>query len=226
MILSIHQPNFFPWMGFFDKLNKSDNFVFLTESLRSKNDKYLTRTKIINNSSSRYLSIPLGIKQIKINQLLMPVDNKWKIKTLNIIHASYRSSKYYEEVIPSIKELIMRDSMYFSDYSINIINFLVNQLNINTHIHIDTDFNKDFGLSNERNVAICKEVNATKYFSGSGAKSYNDSSQYKNNNIDLIYQNYLHPVYPQKTSDFVFGLSIMDVIFNCGYEETEKMLKK
>ena len=146
MILSIHQPNFFPWMGFFDKLNKSDNFVFLTESLRSKSDKYLTRTKIINNSSSRYLSIPLGIKQIKINQLLMPVDNKWKIKTLNIIHASYRSSKYYEEVIPSIKELIMHDSMYFSDYSINIIKYFVNQLNINTHIHIDTDFNKDFGL--------------------------------------------------------------------------------
>ena len=53
----------------------------------------------------------------------MPENDHWKKKALNIIHDSYKSSKYYEEVIPSINNLIMYESENFSDYSINIINF-------------------------------------------------------------------------------------------------------
>ena len=56
MIISIHQPNFFPWMGFFDKLNRSDKFVFLTSSVRSKNDKYLTRTRLLSHSKPCYIN--------------------------------------------------------------------------------------------------------------------------------------------------------------------------
>ena len=226
MIVSIHQPNFFPWMGFFDKLNKSDKFVFLTSSVRSKNDKYLTRCSILSHSKSIYISIPLGIKQIPINHLLMPDNNQWKIKALNIIHAAYHRTNYYDEIIPKIEELLMNENKYFSDYSINIINFLVHKLNIDTKIHIDTDFNKDFGSSNERNIEICKEINAQNYFSGAGAKSYNDLSLYKKNNIEIIYQDYTQPNYLQQSTQFLGGLSIIDAIFNCGYEETEKMLKK
>ena len=83
MIVSIHQPNFFPWIGYFDKINRSDKFIFLTDSLRSKNDKYLTRTKILNNNfKPQYLSIPLGIKQIPINQLMMPAEISFPSVTL------------------------------------------------------------------------------------------------------------------------------------------------
>ena len=71
MVVAIHQPNYFPWMGYFDKINRCDKFIFLTDSFRSKNDKYLTRTMIINNNSkTQYLTIPLGINQVKINQCL------------------------------------------------------------------------------------------------------------------------------------------------------------
>jgi hypothetical protein len=225
MIASIHQPNFFPWMGFFDKLIKSDSFVFLTSSFRSKNDKYLTRTRILDNSSARYLSIPLGIKQVPIKDLLMPTRETWKIKTLNIIHNSYHNSMFYESVIPDIQYLLMNDSEYFSEYSMNIVNFLVKKLNIDTQIIIDTDFSKDFGISNERNIAICKEIKAKTYLSGNGAKNYNDINLFNVNNIDLTYQDYIQPIYFQDSSQFISGLSIMDVIFNCGYEKTEKMLK-
>jgi len=225
MIASIHQPNFFPWMGFFDKLIQSDSFVFLTSSMRSKDDKFLTRTKILDGSSSRYISIPLGIKQIPIKDLLMPNDKKWKIKTLNKIHNSYHDSQFYDEVVFDVKSLIMNESEYFSDYSINIVNFLVEKLNIDTKIFIDTDFEKDFGLSNERNVAICKELDANTYFSGIGAKEYNDKNLFKINDLDLIYQNYSHPEYRQNSDQFIAGLSIIDVIINCGYEKTEKILK-
>ena len=227
MIVSIHQPNFFPWMGYFDKINRSDKFIFLTYSLRSKNDKYLTRTKILNNNSKpQYLSIPLGIKQISINQLMMPVDQQWKAKLLNIIKESYRDSNHFDEVYKDIKELFMCEHEFFTDYSINIIKFCILKLNIDTKLYVDTDFDQDFGLSNLRNVALCKKVGGDIYLSGNGAKVYNDNKLYKDNSLNLIYQDYIAPTYVQISNKFIPGLSIMDVIFNCGYRETENLLKQ
>ena len=152
MIVSIHQPNFFPWMGFFDKLNRSDKFVFLTSSVRSKNEKYLTRTRLLSHSKPSYISVPLGIKQIPINQLLMPTNNQWKVKALNIIRESYRRQNYYDEVYSYIEDLFMYEFEYYSDYSISIIKSIITKLNIVTEIYIDTDFNQELGFSNQRNI--------------------------------------------------------------------------
>lgn len=225
MIVSIHQPNFFPWMGFFDKLNKSDNFVFLTSSVRSKNDKYLTRCSILSHSKSIYISIPLGIKQIPINELLMPRNNQWKLKALNVITESYRKENYYDEVFPFIEELLLSEYEYFYEYSINIIKSIKNKLNIHTEIYTDTDFNEDFGKSNQRNISICKFVGGNIYLSGDGARSYNDNELYKKNLVKLIYQNYSIPEYSQSSCEFVPGLSIIDALFNCGFRATENLLK-
>jgi hypothetical protein len=226
MIISIHQPNFFPWMGFFDKLNKSDKFVFLTASVRSKNDKYLTRARILSHSKPRYISVPLGIKQIPINQLLMPENNHWKIKALNIIRESYRKQNYYEEVYTYIEDLFMYEFEYYSDYSINIIKSIITKLNIVTDIYIDVDFNEELGCSNQRNISICKILDGDIYLSGDGAKAYNNNELYKENSIELTYQNYSIPKYNQSSSQFLSGLSIIDALFNCGFKETEILLKK
>ena len=90
----------------------------------------------------------------------------------------------------------------------------------------DTDFDKNFGTSNQRNIAICKEIGADVYLSGNGAKTYNDNNLFKNSSIDLLYQDYLQPSYKQQSIKFVPGLSIIDMLFNCGYEETERLLKR
>ena len=227
MIVSIHQPNFFPWMGYFDKINRSDQFVFLTSSLRSKSDKYLTRTKVLNNNAKpQYLSIPLGVKQTPINQLIMPANHQWKIKILNLIKESYRGSNNFDEVYIDIENLFMYEYEYFSDYSINIIKFLLSKLNINTELHVDTDFNQDFGVSNQRNIALCKRVGGDTYLSGDGAKVYNNNTLYGDSSLELIYQDYVAPIYEQKSNEFIPGLSIIDVLFNCGFERTEKLLKQ
>ena len=226
MIVSIHQPNFFPWLGYFDKINKSEKFIFLTSSLRSKNDKYLTRTKILNNNlKPQYLSIPLGNRQILINQLTMPTDDKWKLKLLNIIKESYRNSYYFDEIYNDIEGLIMHKYDYFADFSINIINFFFLNFNIDTEIYVDSDFDQSLGESNQRNITLCKIVGGNIYLSGNGAKVYNDNNFFKDNSLNLIYQDYVPQIYKQSSNQFIPGLSIIDVIFNCGYKATENLLK-
>ena len=225
MIVSIHQPNFFPWMGFFNKINSSDAFIFLTESRRSKNDKYLTRSLILNNSSQSYLSIPLGAKQIKICDLLMPKDRQWRIDMLNVINAAYSSCDFYDEILVDIEKLLMFDCEFFYEFSINIIYFFMKNLNIHTNCFLDKNFNKDFGEASMRLVNLCNEVNAEKYLSGIGAKSYIDEDIFIKDKIDVIYQNYSPQPYGQRSNEFISGLSIIDVLFNCGYDAAEKLIK-
>jgi len=225
MILSVHQPNFFPWLGFFDKINSSDIFIFLTESKRSKNDKYLTRTFILNNDSKRYLSIPLGPKQKIINRLELPLGKKWRFDMLNVLHASYSKSNFYEDVRDDIEKLLMFDCHYFYEFTINIIFFYLEVLNIENNCLIDKDFNIDFGEGNHRLVNLCNKVEANKYLSGIGAKSYIEENIFCENEIDIIFQNYLPKPYKQLSNKFVPGLSIIDVLFNCGYFFTEQLIK-
>ena len=225
MIASIHQPNFFPWMGFFNKINSSEVFIFLTDARRSKNDKYLTRSLILNNSSEHYLSMPLGPKQIKISDLLMPNDNQWRINMLNIINASYSNCNFYDEILIDIEKLIMFDCKYFFEFSINIIYFFMKKFNIHTSCFIDLNFDRDFGQSSYRLVNLCKELKADKYLSGLGAKTYIDEDIFIKNKIDVIYQNYIPQPYKQYSTKFISGLSIIDVLFNCGYNETERLIK-
>jgi len=225
MIIAIHQPNFFPWMGFFDKIIKSNKFIFLTNSKRSKTDKYLTRTRILNAEKEKYLSIPLGRQEVQINKLKMPVSNAWKIKALNVVNAAYRRAYYYDEVYSDIEKLVMCEHESFSEYSMNAIKKIVAKLNINTKLYVDSDFKQDFGISNQRNLAICQQLGGEVYLSGSGAKIYNDSNLYIDNGLKLVYQDYQPPEYHQISSRFIPGLSIIDVLFNCGYEKVENMLK-
>ncbi len=224
-IVSIHQPSFLPWIGFFEKIYRSDDFVLLTMATRSKNDKYLTRVEILNNERAKYLSIPLGVKQLPINQLHLPSGDKWKIKMLNLIKGSYEKSDYFDTIYTDLEFLLMKNYEYFFEYSINIIFFLVDRFNIHTKLHIDNSFECDFGVSNHRNIAICKKLGGSVYLSGNGAKAYNDITLYDDSSIKLIYQNYKPMEYRQMSTAFMPGLSVIDSMFNQGYRLTERLIK-
>jgi len=226
MKVAIHQPNFLPWLGYFHKIYISDKFVFLTEVQRSKNDKFLTRATIINNAKKKhFLSIPLGKDQCLISHLKMPKNNEWKEKFVNIIIESYRNSNYFEQVYPSLEELIKYECENFFEYSINFIKFFASNLNIKSELIRDTEIVGVQGESNYRNISITKNLNGDEYISGVGAKSYNSQELFDKNSISLVYQNYIHKDYPQHSTKFEPGLSILDALFNCGYEATESLIK-
>jgi len=217
MIVSIHQPNFFPWLGYFDKINKSDVFIFLTMSKRSSSDNYFTRTSVSVNKKIKYLTIPFGKQEPIITDLEMPIDKKWISKHLNLIKAAYCETKYFKEIYPDIEKLYKRNKTeHYYVFSINIIRFFLEKLNIDTRTYIDIDFNKDFGISNIRNINICKEVQGKTYLSGTGAKAYNDGDMFKENGLNLRYQEFASP----------YKLSILDVVFNIGFENTKKLFVK
>ena len=82
------------------------------------------------------------------------------------------------------------------------------------------------GQSTERLVNVCKKLGADTYISGIGGKRYLDEKLFKNNNVNLQYQNYTPISYNQNLSkSFIPNLSIVDLLFNEGTDGSQEILK-
>lgn len=217
MIVSIHQPAYIPWMGYFDKIAKSDIHIFLDDVEYSKNN-FFNRNKIKTPIGWMWLTIPVNYKNgQKICETKISNSFDWKRKHLTAIQANYSNAKYFSKYSCELKECYNIEAMYLSDFTINMNMIIADLLDINVKFVKASDLNAQ-GSKNERLINLCKSVAGDTYLSGQGAKEYMDDQLFLNNGINVIYQDFTPPRYEQLWDDFIPNMSIMDYIFNCGVE--------
>ena len=217
IILSGHQPNFLPWIGYFEKIALSDVFTY-SNDVEYTDKSFINRTKLLINDKETYLTIP--VKHIndflKISEKKIIKDNKIIKKILNTFYINFKRAKYFNEIEPllSVIQKSYEESETIDIFNIRINNFLIDDiLNLNIKRAIGTDLKLDEYKLNERIVKNCKLLNATVYLSGSGAKSYNDPNYFISENISLKYYNSLFAtLIPQN----LIKLSIIQIILLFG----------
>ena len=224
MIVAIHQPNYIPWLGFFHKMANSDIFVLLDDVKHSKSS-ITHRNKIKAFDKELLLSVPLKNKESLINELLIHDPLLSLKKHWQAIDTNYRRAKYWEYVSDELKKIYNSEWKYLVDLNISIIKLIKNKLNIDCKILIASEIGNIEGEGSTRNLNICKILNADTYLSGTGASAYNDESSFKENNIQLAYDKFKHPVYPQIGAFFIQNLSILDLLFNCGKDSIDYVKK-
>ena len=218
MIVSIHQPNYIPWIGFFNKILSSDIYVVFDDVQFPRGKDYANRNQIKTNNSKIWLTVPVIGKsdlkpwnQIKINK------NGWVNKHLTSIESFYKKAPYFNEYYSEIKNIYLKDHNLLVALTLDLIKHFIKILNKETKIVLSSSIKTDLkGL--DKILYILKTLNATKYISGDGegSKRYIDESLFKENNIELIWQNYKHPVYKQQFNGFIPYMSILDLLFNEG----------
>lgn len=230
MIISIHQPDFFPWLGVFDKINRSDVFVYLDHVINNPRDPLWTkRVQMLVNGSPYWLTIPLErpkekvfipINEMKISRALKPE------KQLRLIEQSYRKTSYFDEVFPLIEEFYEADENLIGTRNIKFIDKVCNKLEIQNRKAISSDFQFN-SSSNELLIDIIKHFDANEYLHGKGALDYQNNSLFEKENIKLTYQDFRHPIYEQyKVTTFISGLSIIDPLMNIGWLGTKNLLNE
>ena len=81
------------------------------------------------------------------------------------------------------------------------------------------------GLKSTLILDICKEVGATVYIAGPSGKDYLDMKSFGDERIKVVFNDFVHPVYPQRRiSEFIDHLSAIDLIMNCGFAESKKII--
>lgn len=226
-ICAIHQPNLFPWLGYFYKIANCHTFIFLdnVEIVTGTSKSITNRTSIKSNNGKLVLTIPIKKGESKLIQNIEFADNLWRKKIIKTIENSYRKAINFELYFPFFSELIEYETTNLSDFNINAIIKISQLLGIKTNFVKASAFEN---LSIDRNLRIielCKRSDCDIYFSGRGGVNYHDEALFVSNNIEIKYTDFNPPVYTQLYDGFEQGLSVLDYLFNVPVSEQLALVK-
>ena len=218
MIISIHQPNYIPWIGYFEKIFLSDIFIFFDNVQMPKNKSFVSRSKLVNQENYFWLTVPVKKGGAKIIAETKIADNFWKKKHLNTIHNAYGKSRFYENNFNKFASIITGSKTYYlAELNIEIIYLFLEIFNIKTKVFRASELNlKSTGAASI--YEIIKVFKAKTYLSGQGfgslrymdlAKLDKINTQLKFTNIDLMHY---YPEYKDGNNI----LSSLDLLFNKG----------
>ncbi|MBM3265699.1 MAG: WbqC family protein [candidate division Zixibacteria bacterium] len=215
MIVSIHQPNFLPWLGFFEKVDRSDLFILLDDVQFEKND-WQNRNRIKGPSGAQWLTVPVRHRYPQIiAETQIDPSSDWRRKHWNAIVSNYRKAGYFDNYAPQLEPIYRQEWERLADFNVDLLKQTLGWLGIATPLRRASEFNVN-RTSSERLAVLCEATGADMYLAGAGGHGYLDITPFETRNIRVEFQEYTHPVYPQLFGAFVSHLSILDLLMNCG----------
>jgi hypothetical protein len=216
MVVAVHQPQFLPWLGYFDKIDKADVFVLL-DTVQFKKNEWQNRNKIKTAQGWQWLTVPVLYKYPQlINEVTINNGVNWQHKHRQALLSNYKKAPYYDDIEEKLRDIFSCSWEYISQLNIQVVRRLVAILGIDTPIYVASELGEFPEDPDERLVAITKYFGAGTYLAGVGGRGYMTLDTYKRNRIEVVFQDFKHPVYEQLFGDFEPYMSIIDLLFNHG----------
>lgn len=216
MIISIHQPDYIPYLGYFYKIYQSEIFVFL-DDVQFSNDNMHHWNKIKTPQGEHRLKIPVASNfGDEINEVRTRDELKWKEKHLKTLEMNYSKTQYFKEIYPQYKEIIIKNYSNLAEMNIAINQFICEGMDIETKFIRSSELNVN-SVKENRVIDICLALGGKTYLSGIGAKAYQVDENFEDKGLHLKYTDYEPFEYKQVWGQFIPNLSVLDYIFNCGF---------
>lgn len=215
MIVSIHQPNLFPWLGFFDKMARADTFVLLDNVPFTKGG-YQNRVQIKGPSGPFWLTVPVVTKgRLGQSTLDVEINNTvaWQRTHLGSLRAAYGSAPGFHTLMARLQDIYSLEVAKLVDFTIPGILLLKEMLGIDTPIVRASRL----GVSGSGSQLLCdvvKQLGGTVYLSGPSGREYLDLSVFERDSIRVEYHSFEAFQYPQRFGAFTAGLSALDYLAN------------
>lgn len=228
-VVAIHQPNFFPWLGYFDKMARSDVFVFLDDVQYQKTGgAWSNRVRLLVNGEARWATAPIrrafhGVASI--NQIEWADEQPWREKFLKTLQANYGRAPFFHETMELLVPLVQQAESNLARYNMHVVRAIAGYLDMGHDHCVTSSALNASGAGTDLLIGITREVGGTAYLCGGGAGGYQDDERFSAVGVALVYQHFVSPGYTQAGSgEFVPGLSIIDALMNCGRTETRRMI--
>lgn len=216
--VAILQSNYIPWKGYFDLIASVDEFILYDDMQYTRRD-WRNRNQIKTPKGLQWLTIPVQVKG-KYHQTIRDTeldDPKWGKKHWGAITQNYKNTPYYKEITEILEPIYLQEKFtHLSVLNRRLIDVICEYLNISTKITNSWDYQLVDGQT-ERLVDLCVQAGGTEYISGPAAKDYVEPALFEGKNIKLTWFDYSdYKEYPQLWDEFKHGVTILDLLFNCG----------
>ena len=223
MLVAIHQPNFLPWLGYFDRMGHADLFVLL-DHVQFERRNYQNRTLIRLEGEARWLTVPVVQLSQKEKIVDKRIDNPpeetarwWGPNSFNTLRYAYRKAPYFDLYAPRLKQIFETRWEKLVDLNIATLELAREALDIRTPMVRSSTLAVE-GQRSALLLDICRKVGATAFLGGmGGSREYLDKEAFAAANMGVVWQDFRAPQYAQcGDAPFTPGLSVLDVLFNCG----------
>lgn len=215
MILTAHQPAYLPWLGYWDKLIRSDVFIFL-DSVQYEANSFINRNKIKTANGPIWLTIPVKTKghlSSTLQETQIDHSRNWKKKHLNSIFLSYKKAPRFDLCYSKLEQLYQIDCELLADWCFEQLQFWLKELQIQRSIVRS----QTLPLESQKSQLIldlCQQFGASHYISGALGQDYLEVEQFQAAGIAVEFQHYQHPIYPQLHGAFLPYMGIIDLWMN------------
>ncbi len=228
MKLVVLQSNYLPWKGYFDLMGAADQFVVYDSVQYTKND-WRNRNRIATKQGPVWLTIPVmtaGLPDQSIDEARVQ-DHRWAAKHWRSIEQSMGKRPFFDRYRDDWAQWFTTIGEFDRLHAINVflLEQIAGQLGITTPVSLDTEFLPLEGSPTERLVALCRAAGATQYLTGPAGLDYLERPLFHEAGIELQVIEYGHyPEYPQAGTEFVHGVTVLDLLANVGPEAGAHLL--
>lgn len=225
MMICIQQPSYIPWIGYFEQILKVDNFIFF-DDVQYTNRSWKTRNKIKTQNGLLWLNVPvIGGQNQLIKDVLIDYKQNWINKHLKSILLSYKKCQYFEEIYDILDNILNTKYDKLAELDVNIIKEFAFYLGYKGTFLISSALEVGEEHKEMKVIEICKKLEANKLYNGKKAEEILDITYFNNNDIKITFQDFVHPIYPQLYGEFIPYLSVIDLLFNCGRNSINYIIK-
>lgn len=233
MRVAIHQPNFIPWLGIFQRAAMVDRFVVFDHVQAMRGKSWLTRNRILVQGEPRWLTMPTrksGAGLPAVSEVQIQWESPIVAKHLRTLEAEYGRHPHFDEVFALVSDLYETRAPLIADLNMAFFSQVLGRLGLDTELVRSSELaSRDpllLGLrGNELVVATCRAAGADEYISGDGCLDFIDPPAFETQRVAFWFQRFVHPEYPQKsTGAFVSHLSVLDALFNVGFDGVRELV--
>ncbi|MBB6156410.1 hypothetical protein HDC30_003641 [Pseudomonas sp. JAI115] len=223
--IAILQSNYIPWKGYFDMIAAVDEFILFDDMQYTRRD-WRNRNQIKTPQGIQWLTVPVSVKG-KYHQTIRETKidgTDWAEAHWRTLQQNYRRAPHFAEIAQWLEPLYLQESYtHLSQLNRSLIEAICRYLSIKTKISNSWDYTFEDGKT-ERLVDLCMKAGGGEYISGPAARDYIDEGLFSASGVKLSWFDYAgYPEYPQMWGDFAHGVTILDLLFNCGRDAPRYM---
>ena len=219
MRISILQPGYLPWLGYFEQLLRSDVFVHYDDVQYTACD-WRNRNRIGAKAGTQWLTVPVSYRRgQRINEVLINNSTAWARKHIGALRTNYAKSPFFDAYFHGLADVLSTPWQYLVDLDLAVAEWVKAKLGIHAKTIRSSQIASEDRCGQGKLIRICEMLGCDHFYEGHSGRAFVDTGLFESHGITVEFQDYKHPYYRQRwvrERGFISHLSVVDLLFNQG----------